>query len=172
MVGRIMARREDTSMNMVAHKVAIAIVTASRLMNVNPIRVARGDIEKGNGNYSLARARAYAAIGLRKMTDWENAAIARMVGSRCPHAFLTNVQKNMKTAKWWDETVVDQVTMALFIPPQEPEVTEELPPPPQPNPKIEPTPVPGRPFASERQKRAYEELQRAILNTATLQRPD
>jgi hypothetical protein len=116
-------------MSSIADKVAVAIVTAAREVGGDAWQqvafdVAGGKVVVGGHDYSVPRARAYAAHALNMMTDWPRSSIVNMVGGR-GHAdqFFGNI-KAMRSKAFWDNAIVDRVTQAIFAMPDD--ATKEI----------------------------------------------
>lgn len=150
-----------------ADDVAIAIIAASKEVNADPILVASGARRSyGGGFYEITRARYYAAEALVKVfsPQCSAAAASRMVGvNQRPDGgnaavFLSNLRQMRKanSIKWWNNGVFERVVTALE---RHREKTTQHAHPPF---------TPARPFASERQAKAYRDLKQAVQNTAQL----
>lgn len=104
-----------------AHQIAVAIVEASRITGADPIKVATGEPNKGNGDYSLSRARTYAVLGMRaafpgftflQVCRWCTASPASMQ--------VTDGQRRKGALRWWDESAFQRVIDAAKAAPRVP----------------------------------------------------
>lgn len=100
-----------------ADHIAIAIIAACRETGADPEQVAMGATNKAgrHGDHSITHARAYAALALAAVFDCGRPAIARMVGSRHPNAYMSGLDFARKRGdmRWWDDAAFMRVVTAV-----------------------------------------------------------
>lgn len=176
---RIQHQRASEQMINADH-VARAIVTASKLVGVDPVDVLTGKLDqRAYVPRTLGHARAYAAVALRRTFPWvKKNVIGAMVGSGSPSVFMAQLEKSRRaeTLKWWEDWIIEAVVNAVngvpYVAPApapavaDPEPVIEMPQFLQPRPKwggkVSRSAKPGK-------QQLYEMLRQAVLNTAAME---
>ncbi len=102
-----------------SHEIAVAIVTAARRYNADPIDVAEGmNDPPGDGrkaalhSYPISRARTYAAFGLAlAFPDLNDARIARWCGASKNGSY--SFFSNKRGTKWFDPAEAEPIASAI-----------------------------------------------------------
>lgn len=130
-----------------ADVVAIAIVTASRVWDTDPLMVIGAEKMRPQDQVPVSRARSYAALALDEVLNKgcgpDNYRIPRMAIGRAVSApassvtLVASIRSNIRNgfAKWWKEGDFRQVCAAVAAEIERMGLIDPLPPPVQPAPK-------------------------------------
>ncbi len=160
------------------------------------LAVASGQKDKpgplGSRTGSIAKARAYAAMALRARFKASASYVDRVVGSRSVGVYCSQLSQDISKGRkgWWNDAVFDHVSKAVeaarvfrATPEPAPENNEPAAAAGLPDPVVgvplarrapDPLPPPSPPglYRTPGQRAAYEDLRRAVENTAKLQPRD
>jgi hypothetical protein len=153
-----------------ADLIAAAIVAASRETGACPVRVLTGgnDEQLEPPVYETSRARAYAAVAIHAtLPEYGVVQIGRMLGSRSPAVYLSELNKRRAKTKWWRDEVLDRVKAAIRS--QEGYRSRDVRPAPTQRAAALSLP---RPAASAGKHDLLRELRDAVRNTAALPLPE